>query len=67
MKVEEAAAILGISADADMELLKQTFRKLALVWHPDKVNSCEYYVMTLLKSKNSVMMRKLKKNFSKFQ
>jgi curved DNA-binding protein CbpA len=38
MKVDEAAAILGVSPDADLEVLKQTFRKLALVWHPDKVN-----------------------------
>jgi curved DNA-binding protein CbpA len=37
MKLEEAAAILGVSVDADLELLKQTYRKLALAWHPDKV------------------------------
>lgn len=37
MDVDEAAAILGVPADADLELLKQTHRKLALAWHPDKV------------------------------
>lgn len=37
MKIDEAAAILGVSADSDLELLKQTYRKLALAWHPDKV------------------------------
>mmetsp|Transcript_13450 Transcript_13450/g.22055 ORF Transcript_13450/g.22055 Transcript_13450/m.22055 type:complete len:1327 (+) Transcript_13450:42-4022(+) len=36
MKLDEAATILGVSADADLELLKQTYRKLALAWHPDK-------------------------------
>jgi DnaJ-class molecular chaperone len=38
MKVEEAAEILGVSVDASVENLKQAYRKLALYWHPDKVN-----------------------------
>lgn len=37
MRLEEAAAILGVSINSDLELLKQTYRKLALVWHPDQV------------------------------
>jgi curved DNA-binding protein CbpA len=38
MRLEEAAAILGVSVHADLELLKQTYRKMALAWHPDKVD-----------------------------
>lgn len=37
MKMEEAAAILGIPVNADLEILKNTYRKMALAWHPDKV------------------------------
>ena len=37
MKLEEAAAILGVSVDTSVENLKQTYRRLALHWHPDKV------------------------------
>jgi len=38
MRLEEAAAILGVSVDASVETLKQSYRKLALHWHPDKVS-----------------------------
>ena len=38
MKLEEAACILGVSVDTSVENLKQTYRKLALNWHPDKCN-----------------------------
>ena len=38
MKLEEAASILGVSVDTSVENLKQTYRKLALHWHPDKCN-----------------------------
>lgn len=44
MKLDEAAAILGVSVDADLELLKQTYRKLALAWHPDKVCLCLHII-----------------------
>ena len=37
MRLEEAAEILGVSVDTPVETLKQTYRKLALHWHPDKV------------------------------
>lgn len=38
MKLEEAAAILGVHPDTPIETLKQTYRRLALAWHPDKVS-----------------------------
>ena len=37
MKLEEAAQILGVHPDTPIETLKQTYRRLALAWHPDKV------------------------------
>jgi DnaJ-class molecular chaperone len=37
MKLEEAAAILGVHPDTPIETLKQTYRRLALAWHPEKV------------------------------
>ena len=37
MKLDEAAAILGVHPDTPIETLKQTYRRLALAWHPDKV------------------------------
>ena len=37
MKLEEAASILGVHPDTPIETLKQTYRRLALAWHPDKV------------------------------
>eukprot|EP01041_Mallomonas_annulata_P001326 gene1326-2555_t len=38
MKLDEAAVILGVSIDADIEVLKQKYKKIALAWHPDKCN-----------------------------
>ena len=38
MKLETAASILGVSSDADLDTLKQTYRRLALAHHPDKVS-----------------------------
>jgi DnaJ-class molecular chaperone len=37
MKLEEAADLLGVSIDTPVDILKQTYRRLALHWHPDKV------------------------------
>ncbi len=37
MKLEDAAALLGVPVDAPMDVLKLTYRNLALAWHPDKV------------------------------
>ena len=38
MKLEEAAAILGVSLDdITVDSLKQTYKKLALAWDPSKV------------------------------
>lgn len=37
MKLEQAASILGVAIDAPLEVLKQTYRNMALAWHPDKV------------------------------
>ncbi len=39
MRLEEAAAVLGVHPDTPIETLKQTYRRLALAWHPDKVNN----------------------------
>lgn len=39
MRLEEAAAVLGVHPDTPIETLKQTYRRLALAWHPDKVNT----------------------------
>ena len=36
MKVEEAAAVLGLDVNVSMEALKQKYRSMALSWHPDK-------------------------------
>ncbi|CAM9929828.1 unnamed protein product, partial [Discosporangium mesarthrocarpum] len=36
MKLEQAAAVLGVAVDADPETLKAAYRRLALRWHPDK-------------------------------
>ena len=68
MKLEEAAAILGVTVDTPIDTLKQTYRKLALHWHPDKVivviSRILYFV---LKSFHSVLNQMQKKNFNKFQ
>lgn len=38
MKLEEAASILGVSLeDITIDGLKQTYKKLALAWDPEKV------------------------------
>lgn len=36
MKLEEAAEILGVKIDTPVDILKQTYRRLALQWHPDR-------------------------------
>ena len=36
MRIEEAAAILGISVDAPIDIVKQSYKALALKYHPDK-------------------------------
>ena len=36
MRLSEAASILGVHQDIPIETLKQTYRRLALAWHPDK-------------------------------
>lgn len=41
MKLEAAAAVLGVSVDADPETLKAAYRRLALRWHPDKCNDVD--------------------------
>lgn len=39
MKLEEAASILGVSLeDITIDGLKQTYKKLALAWDPEKVS-----------------------------
>lgn len=38
MRVEEAAAILGVPVSVDIDDLKSTYKKLAFAWHPDKCN-----------------------------
>lgn len=41
MKLEEAASILGVSLeDITIDGLKQTYKKLALAWDPEKVRYC---------------------------
>lgn len=41
MKLEEAASILGVSLeDITIDGLKQTYKKLALAWDPEKVRRC---------------------------
>ena len=47
MKLEEAASILGVHPDTPIETLKQTYRRLALAWHPDKVRLSEVYFESL--------------------
>ncbi len=38
MKLEEAASILGVSLDEiTIDGLKQTYKKLAVAWNPEKV------------------------------
>jgi hypothetical protein len=38
MKLEEAASILGVSLeDITIDGLKQTYKKLAMAWDPEKV------------------------------
>ena len=37
MRLEEAAELLGVSKDASIEELKQSYRSLALNCHPGKV------------------------------
>lgn len=41
MKLEAAAAVLGVSVDADPETLKAAYRRLALRWHPDKCKDAD--------------------------
>ena len=46
MKLEEAAAILGVSLeDITIDGLKQTYKKLALTWDPEKVNCSSSVVL----------------------
>jgi DnaJ-domain-containing protein 1 len=37
MKLNDAAGLLGVPANADAETLKAAYRRMALRWHPDKV------------------------------
>ncbi len=38
MRLEEAASVLGISLDdITLDSLKQTFKKLSIIWDPEKV------------------------------
>jgi curved DNA-binding protein CbpA len=37
MELKEAAAILGVPVDTPLDVVKQTYKRLALHWHPDKV------------------------------
>ncbi|CAM9178065.1 unnamed protein product, partial [Scytosiphon promiscuus] len=41
MKLEAAAAVLGVAVDADPETLKAAYRRLALRWHPDKCKEAD--------------------------
>ena len=41
MKLEAAAALLGVAVDADPETLKAAYRRLALRWHPDKCKDAD--------------------------
>jgi curved DNA-binding protein CbpA len=42
MKVEDAAGILGVPLNADLDTLKAAYRRLALAAHPDKVRNFLY-------------------------
>ena len=55
MKLDEAAAILGVPADADLELLKQTYRKMVMAWHPDKVRTLYCYCFVIITCSSVVM------------
>ena len=55
MKLDEAAAILGVPADADLELLKQTYRKMVMAWHPDKVRTLYCYCFVIFTCSSVVM------------
>ena len=39
MKLEDAAIILGVSADADIDTLKQKYKKLNASWAQEKVKN----------------------------
>jgi len=41
MRLDEAAKVLNVPVDADLETLKCAYRKMALKWHPDKVRQRE--------------------------
>ena len=41
MKLEAAAAVLGVAVDADPETLKAAYRRLALRWHPDRCKEAD--------------------------
>lgn len=48
MKLEEAAALMGVSLDnITPELLKQTYKKLALSWDPQQVDRTVTVVVLL--------------------
>lgn len=49
MKLEEAASILGVSLeDITVDGLKQTYKKLALSWDPEKVSIKQSYCNLIL-------------------
>ncbi len=48
MKLDIAASILGVPIDADLDTLKQTYRRLALAYHPDKVTQVTFTTLAHL-------------------
>ena len=59
MSVYDAAALLGVSIDANITQVKSAYRKLMLKHHPDKGGSAEYAAK--LNIARDVMMRHLSK------
>lgn len=67
MKLEAAAAVLGVAVDADPETLKAAYRRLALRWHPDRCKEADAKErFQEVNSKKLLLYRMIRRSFGSF-